>query len=78
MSGRLFDPEHVIAELPAVVLDVLVHPGDFVNPGQHLILLESMKMEIPVLAESTGCVSDVFVTAGQSVTAGENLIRLHL
>ena len=46
--------EDVRAEIVASVLEVVVHEGDQISEGDTLVLLESMKMEIPVLAEVAG------------------------
>ena len=46
--------EDVRAEIVASVLEVVVHEGDQIGEGDTLVLLESMKMEIPVLAEVAG------------------------
>ena len=50
--------EDVRAEIVASVLEVVVHEGDEIAEGDTLVLLESMKMEIPVLAEVAGVVTD--------------------
>ena len=66
---------HVVAaELVANVAQVLVHPGDQVAPGDMLVLLDSMKMEIPVLSEFGGTVAEVAVQAGDVVTEGDVLV----
>lgn len=62
--------EDVLAEIVATVLEVQVREGDQVNEGDTLVLLESMKMEIPVLAESPGTVSSVHVAPGDQIQAG--------
>ena len=65
---------HVVAaELVANVAQVLVKPGDQVNAGDMLVLLDSMKMEIPVLTEFGGTVAEVAVRAGDVVTEGDVL-----
>ena len=46
--------EDVRAEIVASVLEVVVNEGDQIGEGDTLVLLESMKMEIPVLAEVAG------------------------
>ena len=48
--------EDVRAEIVASVLEVVVREGDQISEGDTLVLLESMKMEIPVLAEEAGTV----------------------
>jgi len=63
---------HVIAaELVANVGQVLVAVGDQVAPADTLVILESMKMEIPVLAEVSGVVSELSVSAGETVREGD-------
>jgi acetyl-CoA carboxylase biotin carboxyl carrier protein len=65
---------HVVsAELVANVGSVLVVEGDRVGPTDTLVILESMKMEIPVLAEVTGTVREVAVAAGDGVQEGDVL-----
>ena len=68
--------DEIRAELVANVLNVLVEPGQVVEAGQTLILLESMKMEIPVVAESSGTVNEVCVQAGDVVQEGDVLLTL--
>jgi biotin carboxyl carrier protein len=66
----------VHAELVANVLKVLVGAGDRVGPEDTLVLLESMKMEIPVAAEVAGTVSEVAVDEGDVVTEGDLLAEI--
>ena len=65
--------EVVEAEMVAAVLEVVVAPGDAVRPGDTLVLLESMKMEIPVLTEHGGQVTSVRVAVGDVVQTGDVL-----
>lgn len=62
--------EEVRAEIVASVLEVVVGRGDQIGPGDTLVLLESMKMEIPVLAEAAGTVTEVNVAVGDVIQAG--------
>lgn len=64
------------ASIPAVVAEILVAIGDIVEAGDKLILLESMKMIIPIQATTAGTVSDLLCTAGDSVQAGVPLITI--
>lgn len=64
------------ATIPAVVTAVLVHIGDSVSTGDKLILLESMKMVIPIQAPYDAVVTAVHCTVGESVQAGVQLIEL--
>jgi biotin carboxyl carrier protein len=60
----------------ANVMTVGVEVGDRVAVGDTLILLESMKMEIPVLAENDGTVLQVRVGPGDVVQEGDVLVTL--
>jgi biotin carboxyl carrier protein len=64
------------ASIPAVVTEILVNPGDAVHEGDRLILLESMKMVIPIQAPYHGTVTRINCTPGESVQAGVALIEL--
>jgi len=66
----------ILAEMVASVLSVAVAPGDTVEPGDTVILLESMKMEIPVLVERAGTVEEVRVVAGDVIQEGDVLVVL--
>lgn len=68
--------EDVRAELPAKVWRVSVAVGDTVAEGDTVVILESMKMEIPVLAESAGTVHSVAVAEGDDVQPGALLVVL--
>ncbi|MEI2728938.1 MAG: biotin/lipoyl-binding carrier protein [Candidatus Nanopelagicales bacterium] len=57
----------VRAEMTANVWKVLVAAGDTVSDGDTLVILESMKMEIPVIAEEDGTVSEVRVAEGDTI-----------
>ena len=57
----------VRAEMVANVWRVLVTEGDHVDDGDTLVILESMKMEIPVLAENSGTVAKLHVAEGDVV-----------
>ena len=63
--------EDVRAEIVASVLEVVVRKGDQIGAGDTLVLLESMKMEIPVLAENAGTVTEVSVAVGDVIQAGD-------
>ena len=65
------------SSIPAVVAQILVSPGDRVAAGDKLILLESMKMVIPIQAPLAGVVTAVNCEAGQSIQAGVPLIEIN-
>lgn len=64
------------ASMAGTVLSVLVSEGDAVTAGQAVIMLESMKMEIPVEAETAGTVEKIHVEVGGFVNDEETLITL--
>lgn len=64
------------ASIPAVVAEILVSVGDQVQDGDKLILLESMKMVIPIQAPYAGVITAVNCTPGESVQAGVALIEM--
>ena len=63
--------EEVRAEMVANVWKIVVAEGDDVEDGDTLVILESMKMEIPVLAEVSGKVSRLGVAEGDMVQEGD-------
>jgi acetyl-CoA carboxylase biotin carboxyl carrier protein len=64
------------AEMVANVWKVLVSEGDQVDGGDTLVILESMKMEIPVLAESPGIVTKLHVAEGDVVQEDELIAEI--
>ncbi|MFJ9366136.1 biotin/lipoyl-binding carrier protein [Nocardia sp. NPDC101769] len=63
--------EEVKAEMVSTVLNIEVAVGEKVSADQTLVLLESMKMEIPVIAEIEGTVSSIHVSPGQVLQQGD-------
>jgi acetyl-CoA carboxylase biotin carboxyl carrier protein len=63
--------EEVRAEMVANVWKVVVAEGDAVEDGDTLVILESMKMEIPVIAEMSGRVAQLAVAEGDVVQEGD-------
>jgi acetyl-CoA carboxylase biotin carboxyl carrier protein len=66
----------VRAEMVANVWKVLVSEGDHVDDGDTLVILESMKMEIPVLAEEGGTVTKMHVAEGDVVQEDELIAEI--
>jgi acetyl-CoA carboxylase biotin carboxyl carrier protein len=64
------------AEMVANVWKVLVSEGDQVDDGDTLVILESMKMEIPVLAETPGVVTKLHVAEGDVVQEDELIAEI--
>ena len=73
--ANVTSPE-ITAPMPGKVLQVLVEPGDRVEPGDGLLLLEAMKMESRLTAEAAGTVAAVRVAAGDMVGGGQVLLVL--
>jgi acetyl-CoA carboxylase biotin carboxyl carrier protein len=63
--------EEIRAEMVANVWKVVKAAGDSVADGDTLVILESMKMEIPVVAESEGVVREIAVNEGDVVQEGD-------
>ncbi|MQA78555.1 MAG: biotin/lipoyl-binding carrier protein [Streptosporangiales bacterium] len=63
--------EEVHAEMVANVWKVVVAEGDTVDEGDTLVILESMKMEIPVLTETAGTVARLQVAEGDVIQDGD-------
>jgi acetyl-CoA carboxylase biotin carboxyl carrier protein len=63
--------DEIRAEMVANVWKVVVAAGDTVNDGDTLVILESMKMEIPVIAESDGTITQLAVAEGDVVQEGD-------
>lgn len=65
----------VKAPMPGLVLDVLVSPGDTVEVGQKILVLEAMKMENAIKSPTAGVVASINVSRGQAVDKNYILIR---
>jgi acetyl-CoA carboxylase biotin carboxyl carrier protein len=68
--------EDVKAHITGVVFQVTAKPGDPVAAGDPVIVLESMKMEIPVEAPRAGTVREITVNEGQTVQEGDTVAVL--
>lgn len=68
--------ESLEAQMPGLVRKVLVSEGQAVQPGQLLLVLEAMKMEIRVSAPHPGTVEKILVSEGETVGRGQALMEL--
>ena len=68
--------EEIKAHITGVVFQVTAKPGDKVAAGDAVIVLESMKMEIPVEAPRAGSVKEITVREGQTVQEGDTVALL--
>ena len=69
-------PEHIKAHITGVVFQIAAQRGDRVGVGDPVIVLESMKMEIPVEAPRAGVVQEISVQEGQTVQEGDTVAVL--
>jgi acetyl-CoA carboxylase biotin carboxyl carrier protein len=67
---------NVEAHITGTVWKIEVEVGDTVEEGDTVVILESMKMEMPVEAEDEGRVAEILCKEGQSVSEGDALVVL--
>ena len=68
------DGEIVPAPIPGKVLSIKVKPGDTVQAGQVILILEAMKMENEITAPVDGQIKTILVTEGQAVNSGDTML----
>ena len=68
----------VKAEITGNVWKVLAKPGQKVEEDEAIVMLESMKMEIPISSPEPGTVKEILVTEGEVVTEGSVVARLEV
>ena len=66
----------VEAHITGIVWRIEVEVGDSVEEGDTVVILESMKMEMPVEAEDVGVVREIRCEEGQAVSEGDTLVVL--
>lgn len=66
----------ITAPMGGKVLEVKVQPGDTVNEDEEVLILEAMKMELPVVATCSGTVKEVKCKSGDTVEAEAVLITV--
>lgn len=64
----------ITAPMGGKIIEVKVKPGDSVNEGDEVVILEAMKMELPVVASDSGTVKEVKCNKGDAVEADGVLI----
>jgi acetyl-CoA carboxylase biotin carboxyl carrier protein len=65
---------NVTAPMGGKIIDVKVKPGDSVNDGDEVVILEAMKMELPIVAEGSGTVKEIKCKKGDAVEAEAVLV----
>lgn len=69
------DPRRVLCFIPGIVQKIYVKSGQKIAWGEHLLILEAMKMQNDIAAPRDGVVKQVHVTVGQMVTKGQLLVE---
>lgn len=70
-------PGAILSPLPGMVLRLLVKPGEHVEKGKPIVVLESMKMEMPVESPYSGEVKEIFVFESEMIEAGDLLMVIN-
>lgn len=68
--------KEIKASMAGSIWKIMVQQGETIQAGQEVVILESMKMEIPVHAEAGGVVKELNVDEGSFVDEGETLLTL--
>ena len=66
----------ITAPMGGKVIDVKVNPGDTVNEGDEVVIIEAMKMELPIVANASGTVKEVKCKKGDAVEADAVMVVL--
>lgn len=66
----------ITAPMGGKVIDVKVNPGDTVNEGDEVVIIEAMKMELPIVANASGTVKEVKCKKGDAVEAEAVIVVL--
>ncbi len=68
--------KRILSNMAGLVLELLVKPGEQVSVDQDVVMLESMKMQIPVQATASGTVKTIKVNEGDFVDDGDVLLEV--
>lgn len=68
--------KRVVSNMAGVVLEYLVQPGDAITVDQDVVMLESMKMQIPIQSTVNGTVKELKANEGDFVDDGDVLIEV--
>lgn len=66
----------LLSSMAGNVFKVLVQPGDQIEPDEEVVILESMKMEIPIAVETRAIVKEIKVNEGEFVNEGDVILEL--
>ena len=65
------------SEISGSVWKIKCNVGDVIEEGQEVLIIESMKMEIPVVSDFSGTVISILVDEGEMINEDQKLIELH-
>jgi glutaconyl-CoA/methylmalonyl-CoA decarboxylase subunit gamma len=69
------DINELTAPLPGLVIEVFIKPGDDIEAGQVIVIIEAMKMKNSIRSTRAGKIAEVLVSAGQTVAHKQTLVR---
>ncbi len=69
------DPKKILCVIPGIIQQIYVTKGSRVKAGQHLFMLEAMKMQNDIVANFDGKVKEVYVQQGSMATKGQVLME---
>jgi pyruvate carboxylase subunit B len=70
------DPHIILSFIPGTVLDIMVEPGQEINPGDSLMILDAMKMQNQLKCKTKGRIKGIPVKKGDKVSKGSVLLEL--
>ena len=74
-GGLMLHDGSLVAPLPGTVIELFVKPGDMIEAGQVILIIEAMKMKNSIRSTKDGIVARVLVSAGQSVAHKQTLVE---
>ncbi|MQN13820.1 biotin/lipoyl-binding protein [Prevotella copri] len=75
-AGKAATGKPVVAPLPGTINEIKVKVGDKVNAGDTVVILEAMKMQNNIEAETSGTITDINVNKGDAVMEGDTLVTI--
>lgn len=75
-SGKTASGKPVVAPLPGTINEIKVKVGDKVNAGDTVVVLEAMKMQNNIDAETSGTIASINVNKGDAVMEGDTLVTI--
>ena len=75
-AGKAKKLKNIKAPMPGLILDVLVQPGQAIQEGDPLLILEAMKMENVLKAEGEGIIKSIEVNKSDAVEKGQTIIEM--